>query len=85
MPKTKTKPKPKTITRAEARVLREALAWLAQGIYRHNDRLLDAVYALRTARTRETADQIRATFPPSPLQQLKAASARAMAILDGSE
>lgn len=49
---------------AERRVIDAALAWLADGIYRNNSSgsLLDAVYALRTERTGETPEQIRATF-----------------------
>jgi hypothetical protein len=54
----------------EARVIREALKWLAQGIYRDNGKLLDAVYALRTARTGETAVQIRASFPEAPHKEM---------------
>jgi hypothetical protein len=64
----KLKPKPKPATRAERRVLKAALEWLAQGIYRDNGVLLTAVYSLRTSITGETAKQIMASFPDDSVE-----------------
>jgi hypothetical protein len=64
----KLKKPPKPATRAERRVLKAALEWLAQGIYRDNGVLLTAVYALRTSITGETAKQILESFPDDSIE-----------------
>ncbi len=66
---TKLAPVPVRPETLEEAVVRTALAWLAEGIYRGGTRAegkhMDAVYALRSARTGETPEQIRDTFPSS--------------------
>ena len=49
-------------------MLKEALLWLAQGIYRSDGDLLTAVYTLRTSQTGETAGQIMASFPDDSIE-----------------